>query len=145
MSSSSSSSSSSGHHGHRGKTPSGKRHHEKQRCEAKRIRKALTGVKIKLPFSWNGTPDLDLFDQWTYEVNTWRELYGLSDKLALELVVQFLAGTAGKFFMKHVATCQSEWNMASLYEALFDYCFPTDYKATLRLCLERSIQGRTKV
>ena len=71
--------------------------------------------------------------------------YGLSDKLALKLVVQFLTGTARKFFMKHIATCQSEWNMASLYEALFDYCFPTDYKATLRLRLEQSTQGRTKV
>ena len=143
--SSSSSLSSSVGHGHRGKTPSKKRHRKKQRCKAKHIQKALARVKIKPPFSWNGMPDLDLFDQWTYEVDTWRELYGLSDKLALKLVVQFLTGTAGKFFMKHVATCQSEWNMASLYEALFDYCFPTDYKATLRLRLERSVQGRTKV
>ena len=144
-SSSSTSSSSSSDPEHRGKNPSEKRHRQTQKRETKRIRKALAGVRIKPPFSWNGTPDLDLFDQWTYEVNTWRELYGLSDKLALKLVVQFLSGTAGKFFMKHVATCQSEWNMASLYEALFDYCFPTDYKAQLRLRLERASQGKTKV
>ncbi|KAM5535975.1 hypothetical protein V8D89_010415 [Ganoderma adspersum] len=142
---SSSSSLTSSDHGRRGKNPSKKRHHEKQKREMKRIRKALAGVKIKPPFSWDGTPDLDLFDQWTYEVDTWRELYGLSDKLSIKLVVQFLTGTAGRFFMKHVATCQSEWNMTSLYEALFDYCFPTDYKAQLRLRLERAVQGRTKV
>ncbi|PIL34763.1 transcription factor [Ganoderma sinense ZZ0214-1] len=144
-SSDSSSSSSDDGRGHRGKTPSEKRHREKQKRETKRIRKALAGVKIKPPFSWNGSPDLDLFDQWTYEVDTWRELYGLSDKLAIKLVVQFLTGTAGKFFMKHVATCQSEWTIASLYEALFDYCFPTDYKAQLHLRLEHSVQGKSKV
>ena len=138
-------SASSSDHGHRRKSSNKKRHREKQKRETKRVRKALAGVKIKPPFSWNGTPDLDLFDQWTYEVDTWRELYGLSDKLSIKLVVQFLTGAAGKFFMKHVATCQSEWNMASLYEALFDYCFPTDYKAQLRLRLERAVQGKTKV
>ena len=35
--------------------------------------------------------------------------------------------------------------MASLYEALFDYCFPTDYKAQLRLRLKRAVQGKNKV
>ena len=127
------------------KKASERRHREKQKRETRHIRKALAGVKIKPPFSWNGTPDLDLFDQWTYEVDTWHELYGLSDKLSIKLVVQFLTGMAGKFFMKHVATCQAEWDMASLYEALFDYCFPTDYKAQLRLRLERAVQGKTKV
>ena len=144
-SSPSSSSSSPSDQGPRGKSPSERRHREKQKRETRRIRKALAGVKIKPPFSWNGTPDLDLFDQWTYEVDTWRELYGLSDKLSIKLVVQFLTGVAGKFFMKHVTTCQAEWDMASLYEALFDYCFPTHYKAQLRLQLERAVQGKTKV
>ena len=132
-------------HSHLQKTLGEKRRQKKQKHEAKCIRKALAGVKIKPPFSWNGTPDLDLFDQWTYEVDTWQELYGLSDKLAIKLVVQFLTRVAGKFFMKHVSTCQSEWTMTSLYEALFDYCFPTDYKAQLRLRLEHSVQGKAKV
>ena len=132
-------------HSHLQKTLGEKRRQKKQKHEAKCIRKALAGVKIKPPFSWNGTPDLDLFNQWTYEVDTWWELYGLSDKLAIKLVVQFLTRVAGKFFMKHVSTCQSEWTMMSLYEALFDYCFPTDYKAQLRLRLERSVQGKAKV
>lgn len=132
-------------HGRLQKTLGEKHHREKQKHEVKCIRKALAGVKIKPPFSWNGTLDLDLFDQWTYKVDTWRELYGLSDKLAIKLVVQFLTGTVGKFFMKHVATCQSEWTMASLYEVLFDYCFPTNYKVQLRLRLEWSVQGKAKV
>ncbi|RDX39900.1 hypothetical protein OH76DRAFT_1323501, partial [Lentinus brumalis] len=70
---------------------------------------------------WNGAPDLDVFDQWTYEIDTWGELLGLSDRLMLKLVVQFMSDKPSKFFMRHVATRQEEWTMKDLYEALFDY------------------------
>ncbi|KAI0371577.1 hypothetical protein BV20DRAFT_941789, partial [Pilatotrama ljubarskyi] len=109
------------------------------------MRKALAGVEIKPPFVWDGKPDLDLFDQWTYEVDTWGELNELSDRIILKLMVQFMTGEPGRFFMRHVSTRQSEWTVKRLYEALFDYCFPTDYKARLRARLERSYQGKSRV
>ncbi len=47
--------------------------------------------------------------------------------------------------MRHVATRQKEWTVKELYAALFDYCFPIDYKARLRRRLEGATQGRTRV
>ncbi|KAJ8456367.1 hypothetical protein ONZ51_g12171 [Trametes cubensis] len=96
-------------------------------------------------FVWDGTADLDLFDQWTYEVDTWAELNELPDRVVIKLMIQFMKGEAGKFFMRHVSTRQSEWTVKKLYEALFDYCFPSDYKARLRAHLERSYQGKNRV
>ncbi|TFK79116.1 hypothetical protein K466DRAFT_457148, partial [Polyporus arcularius HHB13444] len=58
---------------------------------------------------YNGTADLDIFDKWTYEVDTWGELHGLDDALMLKLIAQFLMGKASQFFMRHVAICQSDW------------------------------------
>ncbi|TFK78449.1 hypothetical protein K466DRAFT_453164, partial [Polyporus arcularius HHB13444] len=127
-----------------GKSESQRRHRRRQK-EIKRLRKALAGVKIKPPFTWNGVADIDVFDQWIYEIDTWRELNGLDDVLALKIVVQFLSGEAGKFFMKHVAPSRNRWTMSKLYEALFDYCFPTDYKARLRQNLQRASQGKLEV
>ncbi|RDX47728.1 hypothetical protein OH76DRAFT_1325565, partial [Lentinus brumalis] len=81
---------------------------------------------------YDGTADIDVFDKWTYEVDTWAELNGLEDHLMLKIVVQFMSGKPAQFFMRHVATYRSKWTMKRLYEALFDYCFPPDYKASVR-------------
>ncbi|KAJ6533511.1 hypothetical protein B0H19DRAFT_1272162 [Mycena capillaripes] len=68
-------------------------------------KKATHGVKFKHPFIWNGKPDIDVFDHWTFEVDSWINITGLQDKLALKLLVNFMSGSASKFFMQHVATC----------------------------------------
>ncbi|OSC97146.1 hypothetical protein PYCCODRAFT_1462059 [Trametes coccinea BRFM310] len=128
-----------------GKSVHAKKHRKQQKDDRKIMRKALSGVKIKTPFVWDGTADLDVFDQWTYEIDTWAELNGLPDRVIVKLMIQFMKGGASRFFMRHVATRQSDWTVKLLYEALFDYCFPTDYKARLRTRLEQSTQGRSRV
>jgi hypothetical protein len=86
------------------------------------------GVKIKRPFTFDGRADLDLFDQWTYEIDTWREWSGISDRMTVKIMVNFMSGKASRFFMKHVALRQKDWTLKSVYEALFNYCFPPDFK-----------------
>jgi hypothetical protein len=80
-----------------------------------------------------------------YEVDTWIELTALSDKLAMKLIVNFMSGTASKFFMDHVATNLKQWTIKDVYKALFDYCFPTDFKLRLRKRLMSAYQGKKTV
>ncbi|KAI0683377.1 hypothetical protein BC835DRAFT_1311073 [Cytidiella melzeri] len=47
--------------------------------------------------------------------------------------------------MAHVANRQQEWTIPLIYEALFHYCFPEDYKLKLRNRLMRSTQGARTV
>ncbi|KAJ6525380.1 hypothetical protein B0H19DRAFT_1008035, partial [Mycena capillaripes] len=105
----------------------------------------MAGVKIKSPFVWDGKPVMDIFDQWTYEVDTWIELSALSDKLALKCMVNFMGGTASKFFMDHVTTDIKKWTVKDVYKALFDYCFPADFKLRLRKRLMDAYQGKKTV
>jgi hypothetical protein len=79
---------------------------KRQQKEVKRIKKVMEGVRIKPPFVWNGKPDMDIFDHWTYKVDTWIKLTGLTDKVALKLLVNFMSGSARRWFMLHVATSQ---------------------------------------
>lgn len=102
-------------------------------------------VKIKNPCTYDGRADLDLFDQWTYEVDTWRELNGISNRMAVKILVNFMSGKASRFFMKHVALRQKDWTLKSIYEALFNYCFPPDFKLQLREQLTRAKQGSNNV
>jgi hypothetical protein len=102
----------------------------------------LHSVKIKNPFTFDGRADLDLFDQWTYEVDTWCNWNGISDKIVIKILVNFMSGEASKFFMKHVALHQKDWTLKSIYEALFNYCFPPDFKLQLREQLTGAKQGK---
>ncbi|KAJ7892509.1 hypothetical protein B0H14DRAFT_3684971 [Mycena olivaceomarginata] len=113
--------------------------------EMRSMKKAMAGIKIKAPFIWDGKPVMDTFDHWTYEVDTWIELTALSDKLAMKLIVNFMSGTASKFFMDHVATNLKQWTIKDVYKALFDYCFPTDFKLRLRKRLMSAYQGKKTV
>jgi hypothetical protein len=101
--------------------------------EQRKWKKATHSVKFKPPFVWNGKPDIDVFDHWTFEVDSWIDLTRLPDKLALKLLVNFMSGSASKFFMQHVVTCLKQWTVKDVYIALFDYCFPADFKEQLRM------------
>ncbi|KAF9008299.1 hypothetical protein BDQ17DRAFT_1452672 [Cyathus striatus] len=82
---SSSSSSSSSSNTSSNSNHSGNNHNPKKHChqhkEYKKLKKALNRVKIKTLFTYSGRVDLDTFDQWTYEVDTWSDWNGLSDCL----------------------------------------------------------------
>ncbi|KAI0045057.1 hypothetical protein FA95DRAFT_1458585, partial [Auriscalpium vulgare] len=94
---------------------------------------------------WDGKPNLDTMDQWTYEIETWIDLYDLDDELAVKLMVNFMSGKASRFFMKYVAMRRDEWTVKLIFKALFDYCFPPDFKRTLREKLMSSVQGKSEV
>ena len=120
------------------------RKHRKKKVQKARSR-ILDALKVPQPSKWDGTVNLDKFDTWVYEVRTWQKLAEISDDIALCLMPRFLSGKPQTFFMRHVADSESKWSMHALFEALFDYCFPKDYKATLRAQLESARQGSRTV
>ncbi|OAX32230.1 hypothetical protein K503DRAFT_702341, partial [Rhizopogon vinicolor AM-OR11-026] len=106
----------------------------------------MSGVKIKTPFVWNGRADLDLFDQWCYEVDTWFILSSLEEKYVIRMLVQFLSHLPSRFFMKYIAQAPETWTLKNVYLSLFDYCFPSNFKLQLRARLTKAQHGRdTKV
>jgi hypothetical protein len=133
--------SSDGYDGHRRK-----KRERKDRRERRKVKKAMSGVKIKTPFVWNGRADLDLFDQWCYEVDTWFILSSLEERYVIRMLVQFLSHLPSRFFMKYIAQAPETWTLKNVYRSLFDYCFPSDFKLQLRAKLTKAQQGRdTKV
>ncbi|KIL62363.1 hypothetical protein M378DRAFT_44130, partial [Amanita muscaria Koide BX008] len=90
---------------------------------------------------YDGTPSLEKFDDWTYEVDTWCLWNEVDSKDAVMVLAQFLSGKARRFFMTHVATNLGRWDLKAVYEGLFDYCFPTHFKLELREKLRKTYQG----
>ncbi|PIL33225.1 hypothetical protein GSI_04675 [Ganoderma sinense ZZ0214-1] len=60
----------------RSKSPSKKRHRKKQQEDRRELRKILKCISLKPPAKWDGTPDLDKFDHWKYELNVMNVPFG---------------------------------------------------------------------
>ena len=56
-----------------------------------------------------------------------------------------MSGEAAKFFMKHVAMTRDKWSTKSIYEGLFDYCFPLRFKQQLHRKMATAWQGTQHV
>ena len=94
---------------------------------------------------YNGHPDLRVFDKWAYEVNNWVRLSKYTNQTALLLLVTYISKTTSEFFMDYVAGNEGMWTMMTMYEALFDYCFPTDFKDQLQARLTQLVQGKRNI
>ena len=141
----SSSSSSSSHRskdGRRKKKKASKKRRSKKKREEDR---ALKRVKIDPPSVYNGKPDLDVFDRWALEVKTWFSLTRLSEEIAITLLVKYVTGKAGTYYMKFIAGKQKEWTMTMVFEGLFGYCFPKNFKSHLRRKLMSATQGKSEI
>lgn len=125
-------------------TPSSESEHEGKRSKgrSKALRQAISAMKVKNPLTYSGVANLDVFDQWVYSVKLWKSLLDLEDKWAVRLVGNFLTDKANVFYMKHVAMKPKKWKLRTIFQALFEYCFPPDYKLQLRRQLMRSYQGK---
>ena len=108
-------------------------------------RKAMERQKATPPSVYDGKADLLVFDKWTYEVNNWIRNSKYRDITALRSLVSYVSGEAGQFFMDYIAGNEDKWTIKSMYEALFDYCFPMDFKDRLRARLMNSQQGKRRI
>ena len=92
----------------------------------------LSHVKVNTPPVYSGAANIEALDRWAYAVNGCIEMHALDEEWAVRLVSKFLTGKASTFYMRHVAHHRKRWTMKLLYEGLFDYCFPPNYKSNLR-------------
>ena len=145
-SSSSSSSSSESSDDRRKKKKKRKAANKKRQSKKKREEeRALKRIKIDPPSTYNGKPDLDVFDRWALEVKTWVRLTRLSEEIAITLLNKYVTGKASTYYMKFVAGKEKEWSITLIFEGLFGYCFPKNFKSDLRRKLMSATQGKSEI
>ena len=118
---------------------------KKRSKKKRRDERILKRVKIDAPSPYNGKADLDAFDRWAYEVSTWKRLNRMSEGLAVTMLNKYVTDKAGIFYMKYVAGKERRWTMTTIFEGLFDYCFPKDFKLNLRRRLMNATQGKARI
>ena len=58
---------------------------------------------------------------------------------------KYVTDKAGVFYMKYVAGKAKRWTLTDLFEGLFDYCFPKDFKSNLHRRLMTASQGKARI
>ncbi|KAJ3556748.1 hypothetical protein NP233_g11909 [Leucocoprinus birnbaumii] len=66
-------------------------------------------------------------------------------KRQVSIISHFLTEKAYEFFTREVSLDPSRWNLDEFFEALFDYCFPPDFRAQQRRKLGRFFQNELSV
>ena len=61
------------------------------------------------------------------------------------LLSYYLTGKAYDFYTQKVAINEEDWTVPQFYKALFDFCFPVDYRMQLRKTLARCHQNEKTV
>ena len=61
------------------------------------------------------------------------------------MMISYRSGEVGQFFMNYVAGYEKSRTLRDMFESLFDYCFPTDYKDRLRAKLSNATQGKLRI
>ena len=123
-----------------------RRHNKMKESKAEREeRRAMERQKATPPSVYDGKADLLVFNKWTHKVNNWIRQSKYRDVTALRSLVSYVSGEAGQFFMDYIAGNEESWTIKTMYEAMFDYCFPMDFRDRLRTRLMQSTQGKRRI
>ncbi|HEV7737941.1 MAG TPA: hypothetical protein VGO47_11295, partial [Chlamydiales bacterium] len=57
---------------------------------------------------------------------------GMSEEAATKVIKDYLTGKAEMFYRREVVRSREQWSLKDIYLGLFDYCFPDNYKNSLR-------------
>ncbi|KAG8783833.1 hypothetical protein FRC12_019325 [Ceratobasidium sp. 428] len=102
--------------------------------EKKVLIQARSGFKAEKPKSWDGNPDFDEFELLAFNYNNWCADTKQTDEEAVRHFGSVLTPSkkASKWYLTNVATNWHNYTMSGVYQDIFEYCFPANFKETLR-------------
>jgi len=100
---------------------------------------------MPIPDKYDGRPDIDRFDAWSYNLTNYMEFVGADDSAMIRVIPRLLTGTAEKFYLQYVARNPDMYTVKELLGDLFDYCFPDDFIEQMRQKWDKLTQGKLRV
>ncbi|KAJ7041362.1 hypothetical protein C8F04DRAFT_1253067 [Mycena alexandri] len=97
-----------------------------------RLRLEQSNAKPDPPFVYNGEPVFATIERWTYEARQWTTESYIRPKMRVSRVSKYLGGRALSWYMRVVAKNAKKWTLKKFLEALFNQCFPIDFRSIQR-------------
>ncbi|KAG8908259.1 hypothetical protein FRB99_008324 [Tulasnella sp. 403] len=89
-------------------------------------------LKCPEPSTYDGSPNLQRFEQFVFEANQWLDMSNMPSKFRVTSLKRFLTGKAGSWFMEFVAINKKAYTLKRFFAELFDHCFPAHFRRQVR-------------
>ncbi|KAF5317139.1 hypothetical protein D9611_003825 [Ephemerocybe angulata] len=94
------------------------------------------------PETYDGKADMATYHRFMTQTCMYIEDSGIPSKRQVYKISTFLKGHAYSFYARVVSPSVENWTVSQFFKALFDACFPVDYKERQRDILENIKQGK---
>jgi hypothetical protein len=102
-------------------------------------------VKMKHPTPYNGKPDIQVYDHWMASITNYAQTMKIRERTMIGMMSAYVTGKAGDFYMNRVAGRADEWTYQTVFQAIFDHCFPKHIIRQFREQWNKLTQGKREV
>ena len=120
-----------------------RRSRSKGKKRSKRSRKS--GLKPIAPKEYDGSADARAYNRFVTEGTTYVIDGRVPRNRRVFVLSYYLNGVAYDFYTQKVSMNFADWTLQELFEELYNYCFPVNYRMEQRLKLKRCFQNDKKV
>ncbi|KAJ7912832.1 hypothetical protein B0H13DRAFT_2473677 [Mycena leptocephala] len=97
-----------------------------------RLRLEQSHAKPDPPSIYNGEANFNKIERWVLEGRDWKKQCYIRPNMRVQRVSKYLGGRALDWYMREGAKAPHKWTLNRFYEALFNYCFPVDFRSIQR-------------
>lgn len=102
-------------------------------------------IKPIAPRDYDGSPDARAYHRFVTEGTAYVQDGNVKPKRMTFMLSYYLKGKAYDFYTQKVSMNYTEWSLQRFFEAMFNYCFPINYRMNQRDKLKRSYQNERTV
>lgn len=115
-----------------------------KRKDAEELAEFSRHVKCPEPSAYDGSPNFEKYNQFVFEAQTWIDMSKIPKQHHVASLKRFLTGDAGKWYMQWVAPKIQTFDLATLFQQMFDYFFPPDFRRRMRDRFANCTQGSSR-
>ncbi|KAJ7436298.1 hypothetical protein B0H11DRAFT_2256294 [Mycena galericulata] len=97
-----------------------------------RLKLEQSNARPDPPFIYNGEAVFSKMERWTYEACEWTKQSYIRPNMCVPRLSKYLGGRALQWYMRVVAKNAKKWRLNKFLEALFNHCFPVDFRSIQR-------------
>ncbi|KAJ8691253.1 hypothetical protein PTI98_010846 [Pleurotus ostreatus] len=115
------------------------------RPSRRKRRKRSSKLKAVSPTVFTGEPKIDLFNRWMREGLHYLDDTRVEQRKEIRALARYTEGKAQAYYQNVIADDESNWTLENYFKAIYDACFPSNFREKQRRKLERFYQSELSV
>lgn len=102
------------------------------KSKQRKLRLELAATKPEPPEKYDGSPDWDKYSEFLILTRKYLKAAFVDRRRQVSKMQYLLTGKARKYYLGSVAGKEKQWTLDELFVALFNYCFPANFRTQQR-------------